>query len=111
MPLRRTPWHDKQLSDYERGLIIGLQLKDADWSKRRISQHIGRIYMIVTRCWQQLSSDGTVNRRRSALDTPEPQISERNEKTGEESGAKWQSGEQPHLHYSIPNIYLKPFDT
>ncbi|GFU48662.1 transposable element Tcb1 transposase [Trichonephila clavipes] len=51
MPLRRHRWQYEQLTDFDRGRIIGL--REAGWSNRRIGRHLGRSDMVVARCWQQ----------------------------------------------------------
>ncbi|GFV20852.1 transposable element Tc1 transposase [Trichonephila clavipes] len=61
MPLRRNRWQYEQLTDFDRGRIIGL--REAGWSNRRIGRHLGRSDMIVTRCWQQWITEGRVYRR------------------------------------------------
>ena len=61
MPLRRNRRHYEQLSDFERGRIVGL--REAGWSNRRIGCHIGRSDMVVARCWQQWITEGSVYRR------------------------------------------------
>ncbi|GFX79080.1 HTH_Tnp_Tc3_2 domain-containing protein [Trichonephila clavipes] len=40
MPLRRNRWQYEQLTDFDRGRIIGL--REAGWSNRRIGRHLGR---------------------------------------------------------------------
>ncbi|GFV36384.1 putative RNA-directed DNA polymerase from transposon X-element [Trichonephila clavipes] len=40
MPLRRNRRHYEQLTDFDRGRIIGL--REAGWSNRRIGRHLGR---------------------------------------------------------------------
>ncbi|GFW95295.1 HTH_Tnp_Tc3_2 domain-containing protein [Trichonephila clavipes] len=51
MPLRRNRRQYEQLTDFDRGHIIGL--REAGWSNRRIGRHLGRSDMVVARCWQQ----------------------------------------------------------
>ncbi|GFX46101.1 transposable element Tcb1 transposase [Trichonephila clavipes] len=51
MPLRRNRRQYEQLTDFDRGGIIGL--REAGWSNRRIGHHLGRSDMVVARCWQQ----------------------------------------------------------
>ncbi|GFX53618.1 HTH_Tnp_Tc3_2 domain-containing protein [Trichonephila clavipes] len=51
MPLRRNRRQYEQLTDFDRGRIIGL--REAGWSNRRIGRHLGRSDMVVARCWQQ----------------------------------------------------------
>ncbi|GFV85645.1 HTH_Tnp_Tc3_2 domain-containing protein [Trichonephila clavipes] len=40
MPLRRNRWQYEQLTDFDRGRIIGL--REARWLNRRIGRHLGR---------------------------------------------------------------------
>ncbi|GFV97193.1 HTH_38 domain-containing protein [Trichonephila clavipes] len=61
MPLRRNRRQYEQLTDFDRGRIIGL--REAGWSNRRIGRHLGRSDMVVARCWQQWISEGRVYRR------------------------------------------------
>ncbi|GFW89723.1 transposable element Tcb1 transposase [Trichonephila clavipes] len=51
----------EQLTDFDRGRIIGL--REAGWSNRRIGRHLGRSDMVVARCWQQWITEGRVYRR------------------------------------------------
>ncbi|GFU43983.1 HTH_38 domain-containing protein [Trichonephila clavipes] len=51
MPLRRNRRQYEQLTDFDRGRIIGL--REAGWSNRRIGRHLGRSDMVVARCCQQ----------------------------------------------------------
>ncbi|GFT91032.1 transposable element Tcb1 transposase [Trichonephila clavipes] len=61
MPLRRNRRLYEQLTDFDRGRIIGL--REAGWSNRRIGRHLGRSDMVVARCWQQWITEGRVYRR------------------------------------------------
>ncbi|GFX18413.1 transposable element Tcb2 transposase [Trichonephila clavipes] len=61
MSLRRNRRQYEQLTDFDRGRIIGLS--EAGWSNRRIGRHLGRSDMVVARCWQQLITEGRVYRR------------------------------------------------
>ncbi|GFX97859.1 HTH_Tnp_Tc3_2 domain-containing protein [Trichonephila clavipes] len=68
MPLRRNRRQYEQLTDFDRGRIIGL--REAGWSNRRIGRYLGRSDMVVARCWQQwiteghpVPSRGTIRRR------------------------------------------------
>ncbi|GFU47863.1 transposable element Tcb2 transposase [Trichonephila clavipes] len=61
MPLRRNRRQYEQLTDFERGRIIGL--REAGWSNRRIGRHLGQSDMVVARCWQQWITEGRVYRR------------------------------------------------
>ncbi|GFV68345.1 hypothetical protein TNCV_575971 [Trichonephila clavipes] len=59
--LRRNRRQYKQLTNFDRGRIIGL--REAGWSNRRIGRHLGRSDMVVARCWQQWITEGRVYRR------------------------------------------------
>ncbi|GFX08367.1 transposable element Tcb1 transposase [Trichonephila clavipes] len=61
MPLRRNRRQYEQLTDFDRGRIIGL--REAGWSNRRIGRHLGWSDMVVARCWQQWITEGRVYRR------------------------------------------------
>ncbi|GFW31983.1 HTH_38 domain-containing protein [Trichonephila clavipes] len=61
MPLRRNRRQYEQLTDFDRGRIIGL--REAGWSNRRNGRHLGRSDMVVARCWQQWITEGRVYRR------------------------------------------------
>lgn len=61
MPLRRNRRQYEQLTEFERGRIVGL--REAGWSNRRIGRHLGRSDMVVARCWQQWITEGRVYRR------------------------------------------------
>ncbi|GFW11308.1 HTH_38 domain-containing protein [Trichonephila clavipes] len=67
MPLRRNRRQYEQLTDFDRGRIIGL--REAGWSNRRIGRHLGRSDMVVARCWQQWITEGRVYRRGGAVST------------------------------------------
>ncbi|GFV02636.1 HTH_Tnp_Tc3_2 domain-containing protein [Trichonephila clavipes] len=62
MPLRRNRRQYEQLTDFDRGRIIGL--REAGWSNRRIAAatSVGAI-AVVARCWQQWITEGRVYRR------------------------------------------------
>ncbi|GFW79687.1 hypothetical protein TNCV_4361131 [Trichonephila clavipes] len=62
MPLRRNRRQYEQLTDFDRGRIIGL--REAGWSNRRITS-VGD--MVVARCWQQWITEG--NRRGGSIGT------------------------------------------
>ncbi|GFX29794.1 HTH_38 domain-containing protein [Trichonephila clavipes] len=62
MPLRRNRRQYEQLTDFDRGRIIGL--REAGWSNRRGGRHLGRSDMVVARCWQQWITEGSVPSRR-----------------------------------------------
>ncbi|GFV12824.1 transposable element Tc1 transposase [Trichonephila clavipes] len=61
MPVRRNRRQYEQLTDFDRGRIIGL--REAGWSNRRIGRHLGQDDMVVARCWQQWITEGRVYRR------------------------------------------------
>ncbi|GFU68536.1 transposable element Tcb2 transposase [Trichonephila clavipes] len=62
MPLRCNRRQYEQLTDFDRGRIIGL--REAGWSNRRIGRHLGPGDMkVVARCWQQWITEGRVYRR------------------------------------------------
>ncbi|GFU80509.1 transposable element Tcb2 transposase [Trichonephila clavipes] len=65
IPLRRNRRQYEQLTDFDRGRIIGL--REAGWSNRRIGRHLGRSDMVVARCWQQWITEGRVYRRGGAI--------------------------------------------
>ncbi|GFV77024.1 transposable element Tcb2 transposase [Trichonephila clavipes] len=51
MPLRRFRRQYEQLSQFERGRIIGIM--EAGWSARRVARQLGRSDCVVRRCWDQ----------------------------------------------------------
>ncbi|GFW15579.1 transposable element Tcb2 transposase [Trichonephila clavipes] len=51
MPLRRFRRQYEQLSQFERGRIIGMM--EAGWSARRVAHQLGRSDCVVRRCWDQ----------------------------------------------------------
>lgn len=61
MPGRRVRRHFSQLSEFERGLIIGM--KTAGWSTRRVARKVDRSECAVRTCWEQWTRDGTNVRR------------------------------------------------
>ncbi|GFX61079.1 HTH_Tnp_Tc3_2 domain-containing protein [Trichonephila clavipes] len=48
--------HYEQLSEFEKGLIIGL--KEASRANRRIARHMGRSDAAIRRCWQEWLDNG-----------------------------------------------------
>ncbi|GFT98111.1 uncharacterized protein TNCV_789301 [Trichonephila clavipes] len=56
MPHRRIQAHYEQLSEFERGHIIGL--KEGGWANWRIAHHMGRSDAAIRRCWQELVNNG-----------------------------------------------------
>ncbi|GFU89770.1 transposable element Tc1 transposase [Trichonephila clavipes] len=61
MPDKRARRHFSQLSEFERGLIIGM--KTACWSTRRIAGHLDRSECTVRNCWEQWTREGTHTRK------------------------------------------------
>ncbi|GFU73379.1 transposable element Tcb1 transposase [Trichonephila clavipes] len=57
MPGKRARRHFSQLSEFERGLIIGM--KTAGWSTRRVSGQMDRSECAVRNCWEQWTREGT----------------------------------------------------
>ncbi|GFT74049.1 uncharacterized protein TNCV_3707831 [Trichonephila clavipes] len=51
MPGKRSRKHFSQLSEFERGLIIGM--KTAGWSTRRVAGLVDRLECAVRNCWEQ----------------------------------------------------------
>ncbi|GFY24363.1 transposable element Tcb2 transposase [Trichonephila clavipes] len=51
MPLRPFRRECEQLSQFERGRIIGMM--EAGWSARRVARQLGRSDSVVRRCWDQ----------------------------------------------------------
>ncbi|GFV32728.1 HTH_Tnp_Tc3_2 domain-containing protein [Trichonephila clavipes] len=60
MPHRRIRAHYKQLSEFERGRIIGL--KEGGWTNRRIARHMGRRHAAIRRYWQEWVDNGKFQR-------------------------------------------------
>ncbi|GFW89084.1 transposable element Tc1 transposase [Trichonephila clavipes] len=61
MPSKRTRRHFSQLSEFERGLIIGM--KTAGWSTRRVAGQVNRSECAVRNCWEQWTREGTLARK------------------------------------------------
>ncbi|GFW23432.1 uncharacterized protein TNCV_3805301 [Trichonephila clavipes] len=57
MPGKHARRHFSQLSEFERGLIIGM--KTAGWSTRRVAGHVDRSECAVRNCWEQWTREGT----------------------------------------------------
>ncbi|GFU23872.1 uncharacterized protein TNCV_3331511 [Trichonephila clavipes] len=57
MPDKRSRRHFSQLSELERGLIIGM--KTANWSTRRVAGQVDRPECAVRNCWEQWTREGT----------------------------------------------------
>ncbi|GFW22484.1 uncharacterized protein TNCV_2170181 [Trichonephila clavipes] len=61
MPGKRARRHFSQLSEFERGLIIGM--KTAGWSTRRVAGQVDRSECAVRNCWEQWTREGTHSRK------------------------------------------------
>ncbi|GFX01483.1 transposable element Tcb2 transposase [Trichonephila clavipes] len=61
MPGRRARRHFSQLSEFERGLIIGM--KTAGWSTRRVAGQMDHSKCAVRYCWEQWTRKGTHARK------------------------------------------------
>ncbi|GFY28351.1 uncharacterized protein TNCV_4396831 [Trichonephila clavipes] len=61
MPGKRTRRHFSQLSEFERGLIIGM--KTAGWSTRSVAAQVDRSECAVRNCWEQWTREGTHARK------------------------------------------------
>ncbi|GFS82441.1 transposable element Tcb2 transposase [Trichonephila clavipes] len=57
MPGKRARRHFSQLSEFERGLIIGM--KTVGWSTRRVARQVDRSECAVRNCWKQWTQEGT----------------------------------------------------
>ncbi|GFV56845.1 transposable element Tcb1 transposase [Trichonephila clavipes] len=57
MPGKRARRHISQLSEFERGLIIGM--KTAGWSMCRVAGQVDRLECVVKNCWEQWTREGT----------------------------------------------------
>ncbi|GFX59763.1 transposable element Tcb1 transposase [Trichonephila clavipes] len=57
MPGKHARRHFSQLSEFERGLIIGM--KTAGWSTRRVAGQVDRSECAVRNCWEQWTREGT----------------------------------------------------
>ncbi|GFU95509.1 transposable element Tc1 transposase [Trichonephila clavipes] len=57
MPGKRARRHFSQLSEFERGLIIGM--KTAGWSTRRVAGQVDRAGCALRNCWEQWIREGT----------------------------------------------------
>ncbi|GFW96922.1 transposable element Tc1 transposase [Trichonephila clavipes] len=57
MPGKRARRHFSQLSEFERGLIIGI--KTVGWSMRRVSGQVDCSECAVRNCWEQWTREGT----------------------------------------------------
>ncbi|GFV84023.1 transposable element Tc1 transposase [Trichonephila clavipes] len=61
MPSKRSRRHFSQLSDFERGLIIGR--KTAGWSTSRVAGQVDRSECAVRNCCEQWTREGTHARK------------------------------------------------
>ncbi|GFW70781.1 transposable element Tcb1 transposase [Trichonephila clavipes] len=61
MPGKRARRHFSQLSEFERGLIIGM--KTAGWSTHRVAGQVDRSECAVRNCWEQWTREGTHARK------------------------------------------------
>ncbi|GFW60302.1 uncharacterized protein TNCV_1843821 [Trichonephila clavipes] len=61
MPGKRARRHFSQLSEFEKGLIIGM--KAAGWSTRRVAGQGDRSECAVRNCWEQWTREGTHARK------------------------------------------------
>ncbi|GFV37436.1 transposable element Tcb1 transposase [Trichonephila clavipes] len=57
MPGKRARKYFSQLSEFKRGLIIGM--KTAGWSTRRVAGRVDRSECAVRNCWEQWTREGT----------------------------------------------------
>ncbi|GFT91427.1 uncharacterized protein TNCV_4285831 [Trichonephila clavipes] len=61
MPGKRARRHFSHLSEFERGLIIGM--KTACWLTRRVAGQVDRSECAVRNCWEQWTREGTHARK------------------------------------------------
>ncbi|GFX29309.1 transposable element Tcb2 transposase [Trichonephila clavipes] len=61
MPGKRARRHFSQLSEFERGMIMGM--KTAGWSTRRVAGQVDRSECAVRNCWEQWTREGTHARK------------------------------------------------
>ncbi|GFX42523.1 transposable element Tcb2 transposase [Trichonephila clavipes] len=61
MPLRRFRRQYEQLSQFEKGRIIGMM--EAGWSARRVARQLGRSDCVMRRCWDQWILEMSFTRR------------------------------------------------
>ncbi|GFW93699.1 transposable element Tcb2 transposase [Trichonephila clavipes] len=67
MPSKRARRHFSQLSEFERGLIIGM--KTTGWSTRRVAGQVDRSECAVRNCWEQWTREGTHARKTGSGET------------------------------------------
>ncbi|GFW50857.1 transposable element Tcb1 transposase [Trichonephila clavipes] len=61
MPGKHARRHFSQLSEFERGLIIGM--KTAGWSTRRVARQVDCSKCAIRNCWEQWTREGTHARK------------------------------------------------
>ncbi|GFU72398.1 transposable element Tc1 transposase [Trichonephila clavipes] len=61
MPGKRARRYFSQLSEFERGLIIGM--KTTGWTTRRVAGQVDRSECAVRNCWEQWTREGTHARK------------------------------------------------
>ncbi|GFU88455.1 transposable element Tcb2 transposase [Trichonephila clavipes] len=61
MPGKRARRHFSQLSEFEKGLIIGMKI--ASWSTRRVAGQVDRSECAVRNFWEQWTREGTHARK------------------------------------------------
>ncbi|GFV40185.1 transposable element Tc1 transposase [Trichonephila clavipes] len=61
MPGKRARTHFSQLSEFERGLVIGM--KTSGWWKRRVGDQVDGSECAVRNCWEQWTREGTHARK------------------------------------------------
>ncbi|GFU58380.1 transposable element Tc1 transposase [Trichonephila clavipes] len=61
MPGKRARRYFSQLSEFERGLIIGI--KTTGWSTRRVAGQLDRSECAIRKCWEQWTREGTHARK------------------------------------------------
>ncbi|GFX47732.1 HTH_Tnp_Tc3_2 domain-containing protein [Trichonephila clavipes] len=57
---RRIRAHHEQISEFERGCIIGL--REEGWANRRIAGHMDRSDATIRRCWQEWEDNSRLQR-------------------------------------------------
>ncbi|GFW51532.1 HTH_Tnp_Tc3_2 domain-containing protein [Trichonephila clavipes] len=67
MPGKRARRHFAQLSEFERGLIIGMNT--AGWSTRCVAGQVDRSECAVRNCWEQWTREGTHARKTGSAAT------------------------------------------
>ncbi|GFW66671.1 uncharacterized protein TNCV_1371041 [Trichonephila clavipes] len=75
MPLCRFQRQYEQLSQFERGRIIGMM--EAGWSARRVAPQLDRSDCVVRRCWDQWILEMYVIYTKTRLRTPSTDQSSR----------------------------------